>query len=111
MLRFSREKTDKTSHHYTPKIEQGYVISFFVDGQEVVFKKTTSDPMTLPELEELAKKKAPQDVRLRHMIAKKTSDGLRELRSNRVMRTGYIISAIVIACLIAALIRLMIKKR
>lgn len=105
------EKDGEDVASFAPKIEQGYLIDFLVNGQEVVFKKTTTDPMTLPELEGLAEKKAPQDVRLHQMIEKKTADGLRASRLNQATRIGYIICAIVLACLIAALVRLLIKKR
>ncbi|MCC5613392.1 hypothetical protein LC612_43630, partial [Nostoc sp. CHAB 5834] len=110
-LNLIREVPLDAAQSFAPVIRQGYVISFIVNGQEVVFRKTTAKPISLPELEELSKKKAPQDTHLAKAIAKKEAEEIRESRLNQAVRIGSGLIAVLIACLLFLLVRSLIKSR
>lgn len=99
------------SQSFAPEVKQGYLVSFMVDGKEVDFEKVSDKPLTLAQLEALAEKKAPQDARLMQAIEKKSFADAKAARRQQTLRAGYAAAALVIACLIVALVRLLIKTQ
>ena len=110
-VRLIEEKPLDTNQSYSPAIKKGYVVSFNLeDGQEVVFKKTGDKPLTLPELEALARKKAPQDKRLLSAINNSDAKQKKQGQIKQATQLVSVILAVVVAGLIILLVRARLRK-